>query len=119
MEPIELIERTELHDASLIEMATEGDRVRLRFDDVWVDDDHCYRVTIDLGGIRKVMYDHKVVNTLRMKTEDGGVIAFRRSGNIADLVVTWTSYAPRSDETHVYEFEFTSFELRAEKQEDG
>jgi hypothetical protein len=116
MQATELIERTELHDSSLIEMAAKGDGVLLRFENVWIDDDNCYRVTIDLGGVRKVMCDQEIVATLRMKTEDGGVIAFRRSGNIAILVVTWTSYAPRADETHSYEFEFTTFDLQAEKQ---
>jgi hypothetical protein len=117
MEATELIERTELHDSSLIEMAAEGDGVILRFENVWVDDDNCYRVAIDLGGVRKVTCDKKVVATLRMKTGDGGVISFSRFGNIAVLVVTWTSYAPRADETHTYEFQFTTFDLRAEKQE--
>ncbi len=93
-------------------MTTGGDQVRPRFENVWVDDDKCYKVTIDLGGVRKVMCDNKVVDSLRMKTKDGGVIAFRRSGNTADLVVTWTAYAPPTDETCTCQFDFNTFDLR-------
>lgn len=114
---LELIERTELHDSSLVEMTSDGDRVCLRFENVWVDDDNCYSVTIHLDGVRKLMHDNIVVKNLRMETEDGGVIAFKRSGNIANLVVTWTSYAPRTDKTHSYEVDFTTFDLQARKQE--
>jgi hypothetical protein len=112
---LKLIERTELHDSSLVEMTTVGDRVRLRFENVWVDDDHCYGVTIALGGVRKLMHDNKVARSLRMETEDGGVIAFKRSGNKANLVVTWTSYAPRTDATHTYEIDFAYFDLQAKR----
>src|SRR5689334_21478659 len=94
MDMLELIERTELHDASIIDMAREGDRVRLEFENVWLDDETCYTVTINLGGVRKMTCDNELVDTLHMETEDGGVIAFRRSGNIAELVVTWTLLYP-------------------------
>lgn len=114
---LELIERTELHDSSLVELTSDGDRVCLRFENVWVDDDDCYGVTIILNGVHKLMRDNKVVKNLRMETEDGGVIAFKRSGNSAKLVVTWTSYAPRTDETHTYEIDFADFGLQAKKQE--
>jgi hypothetical protein len=117
MNAIEIIENTNFHDSSIVELSMDGDHINLKFENVWLDDDNCYKVAINLGGVRKATCDHKVVNSLRMETDDGGVIAFRRSGNIADLVVTWTAYAPRTDETHSYAFDFDSFELQAEKQE--
>ena len=98
-------------------MTRDGDLVRLKFKDVWLDDEICYKVAITLGGVLKITRDNEVVNAVRMETEDGGVIAFRRSGHIAELVVTWTSYAPRIDETRSYTFDFTTFDLQAEKQD--
>jgi hypothetical protein len=61
--------------------------------------------------------DDEVVNTLRMEAEDGEVLAFDRSGNIASLVVTWICHSTRIDETHAYQFDFDTFELQAEEQE--
>jgi len=57
------------------------------------------------------------MTTLHMEKEDNRVLTFWRAGNIAELLVTWTSYAPPSDETHVYEFEFATFDPQAERQE--
>jgi hypothetical protein len=42
-------------------MTTGGAQVRPRFENVWVDDDKCYKVTIDLGGVRKVTRQCNVV----------------------------------------------------------
>jgi hypothetical protein len=51
-----------------------------------------------------------------METEDGGVLEFKRSDKIAELFITWTSYKPRVDETRSYKFDYTTFNLHAEKQ---
>ncbi len=90
--------------------------MRLGFGDVWVDDDNCYMVEIILHGIRGLTRDGDRVGDVRMEKKDAGVIAFKRTGNSAELVVTSTSYAPQIEETRSYRFDFTSFDLRAEGQ---
>ena len=116
MELTKLIERTELHDSSTVQMAREGEGVHLKFENVWVDDKNCYTVSITLGGVHDITCDDEVVNDLHMETEDGGVLAFKRSDTIAELFITWTSYKPRVDETRSYKFDYTTFDLHAEKQ---
>ena len=117
MEKTELIEQTELHDSSLIQIATEDNRLRLTFENVWVDDDNCYRVTITLGGVHKVTRNHQVVRSLGMEGKYAHVLEFSRSGHTAALAVYWCSFAPRKDEFCSYEFDFDTFGLQAEKQE--
>lgn len=112
------IERTELHDSSLAEMAFAGDCLRLQFENVWVDDTACYKVTIDLNGVSKILCDGIAVRTVGMKTGDGGVIAFKRFETFADLVVTWTSYDPRADKTNEYRFYFCTVDVRTQPQEE-
>ena len=91
--------------------------MHLQFENVRVDDDNCYRVTICLGGVHKMTCDGSALDVLHMESDDGSVIAFRRSGNTAEMAVTWTSYAPRTDKVRLYAFDFASFDLRAERQD--
>jgi hypothetical protein len=107
----QLIEQTEFHDAALLAMASDGDGVRLRFGDVWTGPDERYDVDVVMGGMRKVTCDDLVMHELGMDQQDGSVIAFRRSADTAELVVNWTSYKPRADQTKCYKFEFTTFDL--------
>jgi hypothetical protein len=105
------------HDSSLTELSVDGDCIRLKLVDVLVGDDNHHDAVITLGGIRRMTRDNEIVNTLHMEAEDAEVLAFERSGNIASQVVTWISHSTRTDQTRSYEFEFTTFDLRAEKQE--
>jgi|ERR1019366_5462215 hypothetical protein len=113
----ELIENTDFHDSCLTEMSMEGNRVRLRFEHVWVDDDNCYQATVTLGGVSKVTRDDEVVNALRMEGEGSSVLAFNRSGHTATMILVWRYYSPRKDETCSYTFDFTTFDLQAERQD--
>ena len=117
MNATELIRMTSFHDSSITELSMDGDHINVRFEDVWVDDDNCYKVAVDLRGVRKVIRNHEVVRSLGMEGEFAGVIAFRRSDHTAALAVDWCSFAPRKDEFCSYEFDFDTFGLQAEKQE--
>ncbi len=92
-------------------MSWEGDVVFLWFGDVWAGADKRCIVQVIMGGVRQVTCDDVVVRDLEMDQDDGSVIAFRRSANTAELVVTWTSYEPRFDQTKAYTFEFTTFDM--------
>lgn len=96
----------------------QGDRLRLHVEDVWLDDDIYYRVTVTLGGIRRIVRDDAVVDAFRMEGEDGGILAFKRSGHTASLVLEWWPSSPPKEETRAYTFDFTTFDLQAEVQED-
>ena len=117
MNTVEPIKKIGFHDSSLTELSADGDRVRLKLVDVWVGDDNHNDAVITLGGIRRMTRDNEIATTLRMEAEDAEVLAFERSGNVASLVVTWISHSARTDQTHSYEFEFTTFDLRTQKQE--
>jgi hypothetical protein len=114
---MELIESTDLHDSRLTDMSLKGDRIQLRFKNVWVDDDSCYNVTVTLGGVGKITRDDEIVSALHTEGEGSNVLEFRRSGQSATMVVVWTYYSTRTDDTRSYEFDFTTFDLQAEKQE--
>jgi hypothetical protein len=117
MNTVEPTKKITFHDCSLTEMSADGDRVRLQLADVWIGDNNHYNATIDLGGVRRMIRDDEIVNTLCMEAKDAAVLTFERSGNIVSLVVTWISHATRTDQTRSYEFDFTTFDLQAEKQE--
>ncbi|MDR3472204.1 MAG: hypothetical protein P4M09_11000 [Devosia sp.] len=117
MNTTELIENTNFHDSSLVELSMVGNHIHLRFENVWVDDDNCYKVLADLHGVRKVNRNDEVVHSLGMEGEYAGVIDFERSGHTAALAVDWRSFSPPRDDFCSYEFDFDTFEMQAEKQE--
>jgi hypothetical protein len=104
-----------LHDSSLTELAVDGDRVRLRLVDVWIGDDNHYNAIVTLGGVGRMTRDDKLINTLRMEAEDAQVLVFERSQNTVNMIVAWISHATHTDDTHSYEFAFTTFDLQTEK----
>jgi len=112
----DLIKRTELHDSSLIQAATEENRVSLLFEDVWADG-NCYRVAITFDGVCSITRDGKIIAAFDMEGEFGDVLAFERRGHTATLVLEWFSSVPPKEETRAYTFEFATFDAKAEKQE--
>jgi hypothetical protein len=60
---------------------------------------------------------HEIVSALHTEGEGSNVLEFRRSGQSATMVVVWTYYSTRTDATRSYTFDFTTFDLQAEKQE--
>jgi hypothetical protein len=117
MNTTELIESTSFHDSTIPELSMDGSHIHLRFEDVWVDDDNCYNIVVDLRGVCKVVCNHELVHSLSMEGEYAHVLEFSRFGQTAALLVYWRSFAPNKDEFCSYEFDFDTFELQAEKQE--
>lgn len=117
----ELVERSGFHDSELTAMQMQGDRVRLRFEDVSVDFERRerYRVTVELGGVRRVTRDGEAVDTLHLEDEASDVLRFERSGNTASLILEWISYTARTNRTCAYGFVFDAFDLTVERQEPG
>jgi len=116
MNRTESIEQTGFHDSSLTALSMDGNQVRLRIENVWVDDDNCYNVMIELGGVHEVTRNYKTIDNLRMEGEYANIIDLSRSGHTATLVVEWRSFAPRKNETCSYKLSFETFALRTEKQ---
>jgi hypothetical protein len=52
-----------------------------------------------------------------MEGEYANVLGLSWSGHTAALAVYWRSFAPRKNEFCSYDFDFDTFELQAEKQE--
>jgi len=105
------------HDSSLAELSTQGDHIRLQVEDVWIDNDNCYDALIDLSGVRRIVRDGEVVNTVGMEAEDARVLALEWSDPSLRLVVTWISHSTHTDETRDYTFDYTALVLKVGKQE--
>jgi hypothetical protein len=122
MDMADAILSTALHEANVIAMAREGDRVCLKFGYVWLgvpfsdDPGVFYNVEIVLGGIRKIARNDEAVGLLSMEMEHSSVIAFEKHDHAAELVVQWTSFSPRAQDTVAYEFEFETFDMHFEMQ---
>ena len=121
MEIEKTVERSGLHDSEPAAMQTQGDRVRLRFEEVLVDFGRRerYRVTVESGGVRRVTRDGETVDTVHLEDEASDVSRFERSGNTASLLLEWSSCMARTNRTRAYGFVFDAFDLTVERQEPG
>ena len=109
---------SEMHDSELSEIVTQDDHIRLVFSNIslTLDDDVYVRAVVDLYGVRRVALFDKPVATIVAQGEGAGVVAFRRAGHVATLVLDWEFYSARRQETAVYEFEFEEMKLETERQ---
>jgi hypothetical protein len=109
----ELVEQTCFHEAEIVGMQYKDNHVQLQFENVVTDveADYGYCVTVDMD-VTRVIKDEEEINALSLEGEGSSVLDFERSGNVATLLVDWRYYSERRSETHVYTFEFSSFDLK-------
>lgn len=117
MDTEKTVERTGFHASELTAMQMRGDRVRLRFEGASVDFERRerYRVTVELGGVRRVARDGEAVDALHLEDEASDVLRFERSGNTAPPILEWISYTARTNRTCAYGFVFDNFDLTVER----
>ena len=61
--------------------------------------------------------DDRKVGGIGLEGEGSSVIAFRRSGKAATLLLNWRYYSERRSGSALYGFEFEEMTLTAERQE--
>lgn len=114
----EQLERTVFHDASLEECVSEGDTVRLEFQDIsleWGKEEY-YRASVVLGGVRAIRRFDVPVAQVAMEGE-GEVLQFRRGEGRALLLVEWHTYQPTTRTFVQYEIDYATGSVTAEKQD--
>ena len=114
----EQLERTVFHDASLEECVSEGDALRLEFQDIsleWGKEEY-YRASVVLSGIRQIRRFDVPVAQLTMEGE-GEVLQFRRGDSTALLLVDWIVHQPHASEFVQYEIDYATSSITAGKQD--
>ena len=112
------VEASEMHGSELSQIETQGDHICLIFSNILLsfEDEIYFRAVVDLHGVRGVTLDGKTVDAMIARGEGSSVIAFRRHGNAATLLLNWRHYRTRRDEQALYRLEFEEMRLRIERQ---
>ncbi len=113
----EQLERTVFHDASLEDCASEGDTLRLEFQDISLEwGEEYYRASVVLSGVRTIRRFDEPVAQLAMEG-DGEVLQFRKGEGRALLLVEWHTYQPTTRTFVQYEIDYATYSITVEKQD--
>ena len=111
------IEASEFHDSQLTAMERTGSDVSLVFSNVLMDTagEEYHRATVILRKVRQISRDGRPSPEIGLEGEGSSVIAFRRSGQTATLLLNWRHYSQRRDELVLYRFAFDAIRSGANR----
>ncbi len=114
----EQAERTRFHDAGLERCVSEGDSLRLEFENIIidVDEEEYYRAAVILSGVREIRRFDVPVAQLTMEGE-GEVLQFHKGEGRALLLVEWHTYQPTTRTFVQYEIDYATASVNVEKQD--
>lgn len=114
----EQVESTELHDASFEQCVSEGDTLRLEFQNIIIEigKEEYYRASVILNGVREIRRFNEPIAQLAMEG-DGEVLEFHRGEGKALLLVEWHFYQPNARIFAQYEIDYATSSIKVEKQD--
>ncbi len=114
----EQAESTAFHDASLECGLSEGNSLRLKFQNIIIDVDReeYYSAIVILNGVREIRRFDVPVAQLTMEGE-GEVLQFHKGEGRALLLVEWHTYQPTTRTFVQYEIDYATASVSVEKQD--
>jgi hypothetical protein len=93
------------HEASIVEISQENGTIRLLLEGVHINDTEVTTVRLSFVNVQTISREDSSVSDIKMEAIDGEILTLKLTDHSAELIVLWTDFQERKENTVYYRIE--------------